>query len=480
MTKSDTSLRLVADIGGTNARFALSRGDGELLAIESVRTASYETPEAAIRNYLAQTGAAPPAAAVAVACPVTGDAVKLTNQAIVDEGSTNGSDSEAPAIVQIEIQEPVLHIKKGVVDTDNPDVTGANYDPNPPAPVTFDNSVSPPWAGVISSGDQDMNTNSIDSNIIVSTPYGADGSDIMTFAIVIENVGSSSHGAFDITLTDTIPPGFVIPAGGINLQIYRGDGVTPVGYIPLGPAFDETDLFGNGLELDDSPFPGGVCAGFDANNGTNMAILTYDLEIDPNIEPGVELINVATLTNYAGEEGGDNHVGPTPSSPQHIDEASVIINQYSLQKDITDTSQGFTTGTDVVIGEEVEYTLTVTVPEGQANNVTLTDQLDAGLEFVAVDSITPSSGDVTTDVVGGFAAIASTPVSGGLATLNFGTLTNQDTDAVGVETLTIVYHVLVQNVAGNQDTPITLLNNEATWSWDTGHSISTSAPAPAL
>ncbi|MBN2502659.1 MAG: sortase [Anaerolineales bacterium] len=406
------------------------------------------------------------------------DGLLLTNQALVNEGSTNGTDSQAPAIVQIEIQEPVLHIKKGVVDTDNADVTGANYDPNPPAPVTFDNSVSPPWAGVISSGDQDMNTNQIDSNLIVSTPTGADGSDIMTFAIVIENVGSSSQGAFDITLTDTLPPGFIIPVGGINLQIWRGDGVTPVGYTPLGPALDETDLFNNGIELDDSPFPGGVCAGFDANNGTNMAILTYDLQIDPNIEPGVEIINVTTLTNYAGEEGGENHVGPTPS-PQHTDDASVTINEYVLEKNITDTSQGFTAGTEVVIGEEVEYTLTVQVPEGQANNVTLTDQLDAGLEFVSVDSITgPASGDVTTSV-GTFADVITGAVitpAGDQLTLNFGTLTNLDTDGTGLETLTIVYTVLVQNVAGNQDTPVTLLNNGAAWNWDTGHSVTANAP----
>ncbi len=401
------------------------------------------------------------------------DGLLLTNQALIDEGSTNGGSAQAPAIVQVEIQEPVLHIKKGVVGTDNPDVGAANYDPDPPAPVTIDNSASPPWTGTISSGDQDMDTNQIDSNLIIDTPVGADGSDIMTFAIVIENVGSSSHGAFDITLRDTLPAGFIVPAGGINLQIYRGDGTGPVGFTGLDGG-GELDLFGSGIELDDSPYPGGVCAGFDANNGTNMAILTYDLQIDPNIEPGVEIINVTTLTNYAGEEGGENHVGPTPSRPQHIDDASVTINQYVLEKDVTDTSQGFTTGLEVAIGETVEYTLTVQVPEGQANNVTLTDQLDAGLEFVSVDSITPSSGDVTTDVVGGFAAIEGTPVAGDAATLDFGTLTNLDSDGIGVETLTIVYTVLVQNVAGNQTA--TLLNNEATWSWDTGHSVNATGP----
>ncbi len=71
--------RLLIDLGATNARFALQAVGG---APERVRRISvHEHPGliAAIRNYLTETGARPKAAALAVASPVTGDWVALTN-----------------------------------------------------------------------------------------------------------------------------------------------------------------------------------------------------------------------------------------------------------------------------------------------------------------------------------------------------------------------------------------------------------------
>ena len=74
---------LVADIGGTNARFALvETASGGVLASERVHTADFPGPVAAARAVLDRIGAgwpAPRRAAWAVACPVTGDRVALTN-----------------------------------------------------------------------------------------------------------------------------------------------------------------------------------------------------------------------------------------------------------------------------------------------------------------------------------------------------------------------------------------------------------------
>jgi len=71
---------LVADIGGTNARFALVRG-GAPEAIRVLRCADFPTMEAAAEAYLA--GLAPPVrprrAALSVAGPVTGDVFSMTN-----------------------------------------------------------------------------------------------------------------------------------------------------------------------------------------------------------------------------------------------------------------------------------------------------------------------------------------------------------------------------------------------------------------
>jgi glucokinase len=71
--------RLIADIGGTNARFALQLADGSLSQIEVLPCREYPTLEAAIRTYLERTGAQPAHAAIGIANPVTGDAIKMTN-----------------------------------------------------------------------------------------------------------------------------------------------------------------------------------------------------------------------------------------------------------------------------------------------------------------------------------------------------------------------------------------------------------------
>lgn len=72
---------LVADIGGTNARFALARDGGRRLdEVASVRCADFAGPEEAVRGYLDDLGVACPCvAAFAVAAPVLADAIHLTN-----------------------------------------------------------------------------------------------------------------------------------------------------------------------------------------------------------------------------------------------------------------------------------------------------------------------------------------------------------------------------------------------------------------
>ncbi len=77
--------RLLADIGGTNARFALEIGPGQVRLIEVLPCADYPTLADALRAYL---GSAPVLAgghsgivhaALAIANPITGDLVRMTN-----------------------------------------------------------------------------------------------------------------------------------------------------------------------------------------------------------------------------------------------------------------------------------------------------------------------------------------------------------------------------------------------------------------
>ena len=79
-TNKSPSRALVADIGGTNARFAIA--DLTTLDISAVRrfaVAEHKTLAEAIRYYLKEISEPIGHAAIAVAAPVMGDAVKLTN-----------------------------------------------------------------------------------------------------------------------------------------------------------------------------------------------------------------------------------------------------------------------------------------------------------------------------------------------------------------------------------------------------------------
>jgi len=72
--------RLLADIGGTNARFALQRAPGRIDGVATLACADYPRLADAVRAYLGRhPGVGVAHAAIAIANPVEGDLVKMTN-----------------------------------------------------------------------------------------------------------------------------------------------------------------------------------------------------------------------------------------------------------------------------------------------------------------------------------------------------------------------------------------------------------------
>src|SRR5215475_6851552 len=81
---TDSSARpavLLADIGGTNSRLALAGDDGRPAHALIIENDSVPNLEGAISHYLAETGARPGAAVLAIAGPLEGEEVALTNRA---------------------------------------------------------------------------------------------------------------------------------------------------------------------------------------------------------------------------------------------------------------------------------------------------------------------------------------------------------------------------------------------------------------
>ncbi|WP_066268871.1 glucokinase [Hydrogenophaga palleronii] len=80
MSSSSNTGRLLADVGGTNARLAWQAGPGAAIEhIQVLPVADHPSLQAAIRVYLDGLGRQPALAAIAMANPVTGDRVTMTN-----------------------------------------------------------------------------------------------------------------------------------------------------------------------------------------------------------------------------------------------------------------------------------------------------------------------------------------------------------------------------------------------------------------
>ncbi|MFN0070036.1 MAG: beta strand repeat-containing protein [Chloroflexota bacterium] len=374
---------------------------------------------------------------VQVTSAVFADGLFLTNQVTVEENNTILALNEANAIIQVQITEPLLTLRKGIVATNR---TAAPFSPSTVGPVSFNapGTAGNRWTGTI-------NSSGLASTPINSSLGGVDAGDLVTFAIAVENTGSGLNGAFDVRIRDAMPAGFGIPGSGLNLRAADGTGaainVTPIGIGLFDPV--------GGIDLDDpgpTATPAGSIDDFNATSGRNIAIITYDLELTGSVSPGQVLTNTATLFHFASAEGGADF-----SLADLTDTASVTVASSQSSKQVTLTSETATSGNDVTIGEVVTFRVTVTVPEATLTNAQLVDTLPAGLAFLDIQSITPS-GSLSTSVAGGFAQVltnAQSSLNVSTATFNFGTLSNSDVDNSTNETIIIDYRVVVLNASGN-------------------------------
>ena len=77
---STTPVALAGDIGGTRTRFALCDLDGSNIGeMTSLTTKEFPSIDAALRAYLAEAGVSPQVVSLAVAAPLTGPTIQLTN-----------------------------------------------------------------------------------------------------------------------------------------------------------------------------------------------------------------------------------------------------------------------------------------------------------------------------------------------------------------------------------------------------------------
>lgn len=440
------------------------------------------------------------------------DGMFLTNQVNAAEGTTNAGDQELDDIVQIRLGQPVLRIGKTAVSTDHVPAADITFIPDVSALMgefELPGVAGPAFTPTISTSDLSSQPNdpAFAFDLFNSTMYGPDNQDLIKYAIVIENKGNSADGAYDIAISDILPPGMTIPtnATGLNLQITRGDGTvfgfevvdfggdgeygTADDVVTPGDASNAMRIFDPGYAIRVVDPSGtnvpGACQVHDLVGGANIIVVTYDLLLNNASPASNSIINTASLHGYAGSEGGPNHL-PEPID----DDAEVITAGVQLNKTLVSTEfdvAGNNAASQAVIGEIVTYELEAKFFELNTLGAQIVDTLAPGLAFVDVVSITASN--VDTDGVGTDTGLTSSVMtfdggtglctnctagtsggsnpfvqnSGETLTFNFGDVNNTDSDNTVAETVTIVYRAIVTNVIGNQAGAT--LNNTAEISW---------------
>ncbi|WP_226701838.1 isopeptide-forming domain-containing fimbrial protein [Microbulbifer elongatus] len=388
------------------------------------------------------------------------DGLFLTN---VSQTSVSGTDETVtlpPDNIQVEVVSPEINVTKGVIGTD--DSSGV-FDPTTTGPVTFVPAGTdpipntPPWIGTITS--DGLDTSPIDSNL-----SEVDAGDTVRFAITVENTGGSD--AFNLVISDTLPDGFEIPAGGINLQVFTGDG-TPVAFTG-----NPEDLFTTGITLTDpSADEGALNEGRDPDtgpttDGSNIIVITYDLISTDTVQPGQIIENTAQLEQYGGVDGGNDYTDGN-SNINWQDDATVTLRENEVEKTLVGTSiPGDNNANDeAVIGEVITYTVTATIAEGVTPSASLVDTLDDGLVFLGITTVTSSSADIQNGdgTPWGIGDIDES-TNGQQVTFDLGDLNNINRDNNVAETITITYEVLVANDVANQSGD--QLNNRVEFLWD--------------
>ncbi len=313
------------------------------------------------------------------------DGLYVTNLLRVTERNTATTEAIDQNIVQLQYTRPVLNISNGVINiTGDSSLPPAGYLPvSLPDPVTSQ-AVNGPGG----EGDrlEQFNRNE----------EGLDARDLVTYLVIVENEGLGRKGAWDVRLREALPP--ELPYGAIQrdtpLEIRRGDGLLlatissdedwealfgqggSAGYTIANPVVDgETTAVLGRAYLESHPETR-------VDDGTNLLYFTYQAELPADAEIHTEFTTISHVPHYTAQANGRNLTGPGLVT----DNVYVTIIGPDPVKSIVATSEPHTdseeVSTPLAIGEIIRYRLAVTIPEGQATNMVITDALPGGLQYL--------------------------------------------------------------------------------------------------
>jgi uncharacterized repeat protein (TIGR01451 family)/fimbrial isopeptide formation D2 family protein len=392
------------------------------------------------------------------------DKLFLTNEVQECEENSFATTFCQVAIAQVNLREPNLKIRKGIIATSNPN--GSFSDPA--SPQTTPPTARPPAAATLGlTGIAGVvNSNDLATGVLNSNISNVDANDLVTFAITIENQGG--HPAFDVKMDDIVPSDcFEIVPNTTVVKLGSGASLTAT-ISPLGPGFTFTTA-GPLAELNPNT----------ATTGANIIVITFQAKVKADITPGC-CQNNAVITHYSSIANGPDFVA-AGFNPPYADSAE-ICTRPTLTKSVVATSEAHTgpetslLGTpQVVIGEIVRYRLEVRLPEGSSPNFNVTDSLPPGMKFLDGGTVRLTFVSNGAGIAHGFGTafnlsgsapppsaildplpfVPSTAISGGTGcgvpvTFNLGNVQNNDNDD-DLEYVVIEFNALVCNAASNQD-----------------------------
>jgi uncharacterized repeat protein (TIGR01451 family) len=274
--------------------------------------------------------------------------------------------------------------------------------------------------------------------------------DEVEFVIAIQNMGAAS--AYGVRLQDVMPAGFVVPSEGIGLTVTDG----------LGNDLASSGNLFTGTGLTITP----ALSAYDPNSGQNVDLVTFSLAAGTALPgPYATLASTASIAGYSASAGGATLVGATPPSA-----ATTVVTAAPTPVVTPETDPSA-----VAVGQTVSFDISVAIPAGTLDDVSIGTVLPTGSTGLSL---------VSASVISVGAALrAGTPVVGANGTIDFGTITNSPT-STGDNTIDARITVRATGTVSGDASMETVVSAAApnlaggVWTADVSSSVGVVAPPP--
>ncbi|WP_188112365.1 VCBS domain-containing protein [Salinicola aestuarinus] len=349
------------------------------------------------------------------------------------------------AVVQVQsVVEPVVSITHGVVSTTQGTLTGAGAggSVNWNAPLT----AGVPFTGTLT-----------DPSVAAGDVAGIDAGDSLRLVTVLENTGGG--GAFDVSTSISLPADLAFTNGSLalaNLTLTLGDGTTEL------TEGTDYEVDGNTITLLDADglatLRGGRPGTANDNNGNNLIVIAYDVQVASAVAASRTLGTTATLNRYASVDNGSDFtpIDLTDDANQQVAAPEIRIDFADGGLSDDDSSEAHTTGAALVVGETMTYDIVVTLPEGTTQRLSVDDLIPVGLTLDAsfnggtgYELITTAagSGAIANDFAG---ALTAGTFNAGDGRLAFDVSRADDDNVTDNNQFVIRLRLVATNTLGNQ------------------------------